>query len=93
MTLSLDISDTAAEMIRNHAALRHVSVSEFVVGAVLDKIEGASAVKRPKARDEMTDEEFDAMIERGFEDIRQGRGMPVDEAFAMIRKELGLGGV
>ena len=90
MTLSLDISDTAAEMIKNHAALRHISVSEFVVGAVLDKIEGTPSVHRPKALDEMTKEEFDAMLERGYQESLTQAGIPVDEMFDRLYEEYSL---
>ena len=86
MTLALDISDAAAEMIENHAALCNVSVSEFVVRAVLDRIEQRSHVPRPKARDE----EFNAMMERSLEDIRQGRVTPYEEVFAELEGELSL---
>ena len=93
MTLTLDISDAAAEMIANHAALCNVSVSEFVVRTVLDRIERCTHVPRPKARDEMTDEEFYAMLERGMKDVRQGKGRPAEEVFAELRKDYAAHGV
>ncbi|MBR5162596.1 MAG: hypothetical protein IKW79_01080 [Schwartzia sp.] len=93
MTLTLDISDAAAELIENHAALCNVSVSEFVVRTVLDRIERRSHVPRPKARDEMTDEEFEAMIEKSMEGVRQGKGRPAKEVFAELRKDLAAHGV
>lgn len=88
MTLSLEISDAAAEMIKSHAALRNISISEFVVQAVLDRIEAASPVSRPKARDEMTDEEFEAMIGKSMDDVRQGKCRPAEAVFADLRKGL-----
>ncbi|MBR2214315.1 MAG: hypothetical protein IJ849_00995 [Selenomonadaceae bacterium] len=48
-------------------------------------------IPRPKARDEMTDEEFYTLIEEAMEDVRQGRTIPAKECFASIRRELGWG--
>ena len=38
----------------------------------------------------MTEAQFEAKLEKGYEDIEAGRTIPADRAFADIRKELGL---
>ena len=41
--------------------------------------------KQP-TRDSMTDEQFNAIMTEGYEQAKAGKGLPVDEAFARIRK-------
>ncbi|WP_143254860.1 hypothetical protein [Anaerovibrio lipolyticus] len=89
-TLALDAADEA--LIERYAAKENLSVPDFMLKATKETIERRIHVARPKARDEMTNEEFDAMLERGMEDIRQGKVTPVNEVFAEIRRELGLNG-
>ena len=89
-TLALDAADRA--LIERYAAKENLSVPDFMLKATKETIERRIHVARPKARDEMTDDEFDAMLERGMEDIRQGRVAPAKEVFAEIRSELGLNG-
>lgn len=43
-------------------------------------------VKKPRSLEDMTEEEFDAMIQEGFDDIEAGRVHTIDEA----KKILGL---
>ena len=38
-------------------------------------------VKKPKARDEMTDDEFDEIMERGLEQAKAGEGEELDVVF------------
>ena len=45
-------------------------------------------VERPKARDEMSDEEFGCMLATGLEQAERGEGIPADEFFAQIKREL-----
>lgn len=45
-------------------------------------------VERPKARDEMSDEEFNQMMAIGWEQIKNGKSTPVDEFFDEIEREL-----
>jgi hypothetical protein len=45
-------------------------------------------VERPKARDEMSDEEFANMLTTGLEQAERGEGIPADEFFAQIKREL-----
>ena len=45
-------------------------------------------VERPKARDEMSDEEFHEMLRIGLEQAERGEGRPVREVFEEIRREL-----
>ena len=42
-------------------------------------------VPKLPTRDGLTDEQFDAMMQKGFDQARSGDGVPVDEAFAKIR--------
>jgi DNA-damage-inducible protein J len=44
----------------------------------------------PNDISKMTKAEFHAELEKGYQDCVEGRVQPVDEAFAEIRKELGL---
>lgn len=37
-------------------------------------------------RDNMTDTQFDAMMEKGYNQAKTGEGLSVDEAFAKIRE-------
>lgn len=43
----------------------------------------------PLARDEMTKREFDTMMEKGWNDAKEGRSRPANEVFAEIRKTIG----
>ena len=47
-----------------------------------------TAAIRPKTRDEMTDEEFYAMIEHSIESVRQGKTKPYKEVFARLRRRI-----
>ena len=44
------------------------------------------AVPKLPTRDSLTDVQFDAMMEIGYNQAKSGEGMPIDEAFAKIRK-------
>ena len=87
-TLALDPADEA--LLERCAARENLSVPDFIRRAVMDTIKRRAHVPRPKARDEMTDEEFDAMIERSMDEIKRGKGIPLDRAFDEIMEELGL---
>ena len=41
---------------------------------------------RPKARDEMTDEEFKSMLKLSLKQAKENKGYDLDEAFDMIEK-------
>ena len=43
-------------------------------------------VPKIKTLDEMTAEEFDAMIQKGFDEAKRGEGLSVDEAFKKINE-------
>lgn len=43
---------------------------------------------RPKAVDEMTDEEFDAMMEHGLAQAMADQSTPVDEAFSKLMQRV-----
>ena len=45
-------------------------------------------VEVPKARDEMSDEEFRKKLSTGLEQAERGEGIPADEFFAQIKREL-----
>lgn len=42
----------------------------------------------PKSLDEMTKEEFDAKMERAFLQAKNGEGVPADEFFSSLKKEV-----
>ncbi len=88
MTYTLAMSAADEALIEEYAARENLSVPDFLLRAAKREIERHRHIPRPKARDEMTDEEFYAMIERGMEDVRQGRGRPAGEVFAELRKGL-----
>ena len=85
-TLAMDAADEA--LIERYAARENLSVPDFMFRATMREIQKQTHVPRPKARDEMTDEEFDAMIEESMEEIRMGKGIPLDKAFDEIMEEL-----
>jgi DNA-damage-inducible protein J len=45
-------------------------------------------VPKISARDGMTDAQFDAVMEKGYRQAKNGQTIPVDEAFAQIREGL-----
>ena len=90
MTYSLAMSAADEALIERYAARENLSVPDFMLRATLETIERRAHVPRPKARDEMTDEEFDAMLEEGYQQSLRGGGIPLDQAFDEIMEELGL---
>ncbi len=46
------------------------------------------SVPKPLTRDTMTDEQFDAMMENGYIQAKNGQTIPLDEAFAQISEGL-----
>ena len=50
--------------------------------AVLDKL----GLPSLPARDSMTDEQFNIMMEKGYHQAKTGEGLSVDEAFTKIRE-------
>ena len=46
------------------------------------------SLHRIPTRDSMTDAQFDAMMERGYQQAKNGETIPLDEAFEQIRKGL-----
>ncbi len=47
------------------------------------------AVEIPKARDEMTDEEFKERIMKSLQDVKEGKGIPADEFFDGLLERIG----
>lgn len=43
-------------------------------------------VPKLSTRDSLTDEQFHAMMETGYNQAKSGEGLPIDEAFAKIRE-------
>ena len=43
-------------------------------------------VPKPPTRDGMTDEQFDAIMEKGYSQAKSNQAVPIDEAFAKIRE-------
>ena len=46
-------------------------------------------VEVPKARDEMTDEEFNERIRKSLQEVKEGKVIPAEEVFDSIMRELG----
>ena len=46
----------------------------------------ALTVPKIKTLDDMTAEQFDAMMQRGYEEAKAGKGYPIDEAFEKINE-------
>ena len=46
------------------------------------------SVPQIPTRDSMTEAQFNAMMEKGYQQAKHGQAIPVDEAFAQIRNEL-----
>ena len=90
MTYTLAMNPAEEALIERYAARENISVPDFMLRAALREINRHAHVPRPKARDEMTDEEFDAMLARSMDEIRQGKGIPLNQAFDEIMEELGL---
>ena len=86
-TLALEPADEA--LIESYAARENLSVPDFIRRTVMDTIKRRAHVPRPKARDEMTDEELVGMIDESLEEARLGHTMSVEESFSRIRRELG----
>ena len=42
--------------------------------------------KEPTTRDEMTDEEFSAMLQKGMDDMQTGHTRPAKEVFVELRR-------
>ncbi len=45
-------------------------------------------VPKLPAKDSMTDEQFSAMMEKGYQQAKNGQTVPVEKAFAKIREAL-----
>ena len=43
-------------------------------------------VPKLAAREDLTDEQFDRMMEKGYSQARSGDGLPADEAFSKLRE-------
>ncbi len=43
---------------------------------------------KPVARDDMSEQDFNAMISNGYQEAQEGKGLTVHEAFDKIRQEL-----
>ena len=46
------------------------------------------SVPQIPTRDSMTEAQFNAMMEKGYQQAKKGQAIPVDKAFAQIRSEL-----
>ena len=45
-------------------------------------------VPKLPTRDSLTDEQFNAMMEKGYNQAKSGEGLSVDEVFAKIREDI-----
>ena len=46
------------------------------------------SIPKLPTRDTLTDQQFDAMMETGYRQAKSGQGIPLEQAFAQIRREL-----
>ena len=46
------------------------------------------AVPKLSTRNSLTDEQFNAMMERGYNQAKSGEGLSIDEAFAKIKEDI-----
>ncbi len=46
------------------------------------------AIPKLPTRDSLTDVQFSAMMETGYNQAKSGEGLPIDEAFAKIRERI-----
>lgn len=46
----------------------------------------ALSIPKLPTRDGLTDAQFTAMMETGYNQVKSGEGLPIDEAFAKIRE-------
>ena len=60
--------------------------TEAGVPAGISRQEQTELVPTLPARDCMSDEEFDAMMEEGYRQAMSGDGLPLEEAFADINQ-------
>ncbi len=44
------------------------------------------SIPKLPTRDSLTDAQFNAMMEKGYNQAKSGEGLPIDEAFAKIRE-------
>lgn len=56
---------------------------------VIDSHDSVS-IKRPKALDEMTRAEFDAMMTQSIHERETGQGIPLNEAFTAAMRRIGM---
>ncbi len=67
MELALPFSAADAARIESHAARNHMSVFDFVRQSVMARIDDDEAREARNA-------EYLAMLDRGFQDIKEGKG-------------------
>ena len=46
------------------------------------------SVPKLQTRDSMSAEQFNAMMQKGYDEAKTGKGLPLDEAFQKIREEI-----
>ncbi|MBR2216187.1 MAG: hypothetical protein IJ849_10600 [Selenomonadaceae bacterium] len=85
---NLAMNTTDEALITHYAGRENISVPDFMLRAAKEKI--VRSASHPKARDEMTDEEFHALLEQGYRESLTQEGKPAKSVFARLYKELAL---
>ena len=93
MTYTLVMSPADEALMEEYAARENLSVPDFMLRTTKEAIKRRTHAPRPKARDEMTDEELVEMIDQSLEEAHQGMVTPAKEVFEELRRELGAYGV
>lgn len=80
-----------AEAILNRLGTSISEVTNMVLRYVVARKKLPEDLRPPiPCLDDMTEEEFDAMIAKGFEDIEAGRCLTIEEVKKALREEYGL---
>ncbi|CAN7503068.1 type II toxin-antitoxin system ParD family antitoxin [Neorhizobium sp. LjRoot104] len=76
VTLEPDIQDFVRDEVERGS---FASMSEYI-----------ETVLRQRQERERARQQLDAELQKGLDDVRAGRVVPIDEAFAEVRKRLGI---
>lgn len=85
--VTLKVDSGVADILRRAGMSVQEAFDMFCKDVVAKK---SGKITRPKALDEMTKEEIRARIRESMEQMERGEGQPAEEAFAEIRRGIGL---
>jgi hypothetical protein len=54
----------------------------------LQEVNALRALPKLPTRDGLADEQFDAIMEKGYNQAKSGEGLSIDEAFSKIRESI-----